>query len=46
MHPVALGEGPSIMHGLPEPQRFVLVSSTAYSDGCVAQVLRPAILHE
>jgi dihydrofolate reductase len=41
VHPVALGEGISLMHGLPEPQRFELISSTAYTDGCVAQVLRP-----
>jgi dihydrofolate reductase len=41
IHPVALGEGLSLMHGLPEPQRFELVSSTAYADGSVAQVLRP-----
>jgi dihydrofolate reductase len=42
VHPVALGEGISLMHGLPEPQRFELVSSTAYGDGCVVQVLVPA----
>ena len=42
VHPVALGDGLPLMHGLPEPQRFTLVSSTAYADGCVAQVLRPA----
>jgi dihydrofolate reductase len=41
VHPVALGEGLSLMHGLPEPQRFELVSSTTYADGCVTQVLRP-----
>jgi dihydrofolate reductase len=41
VHPVALGEGISLMHGLPEPRRFELVSSTAYGDGCVSQVLRP-----
>ena len=29
------------MHGLPEPQRFELVSSTAYADGAVMQVMRP-----
>jgi hypothetical protein len=29
------------MHGLPEPQRFELIASTAYADGCVAQVMRP-----
>jgi dihydrofolate reductase len=42
VHPVALGEGISLWHGLPEPRRFVLVSSTVYADGCVSQVLRPA----
>jgi dihydrofolate reductase len=42
VHPVALGDGLPLMHGLPEPQRFQLVSSTAYADGCVFQVLRPA----
>jgi dihydrofolate reductase len=42
VHPVALGEGLSLMHGLPEPQRLDLISSTAYADGCVAQVLQPA----
>jgi dihydrofolate reductase len=42
VHPVALGDGLALMHGLPEPQRFELVSSTAYADGTVTQVLRPA----
>ena len=42
VHPVALGDGLPLMHGLPEPQRFELVSSTAYADGAVVQVLRPA----
>lgn len=42
VHPVALGDGLSLMHGLPEPQRLELISSTAYADGCVSQVLRPA----
>ena len=41
VHPVALGEGLPLMHGLPEPQRLELISSTAYADGCVAQVFRP-----
>jgi dihydrofolate reductase len=41
VHPVALGAGLSLMHGLPEPQRLELISSTAYANGCVAQVLRP-----
>jgi dihydrofolate reductase len=42
VQPVALGEGLPLLHGLPEPQRFELVSSTVYADGCVTQVLRPA----
>jgi dihydrofolate reductase len=41
VHPVALGEGLPLMHGLPEPQRLELISSTAYADGCVTQVFRP-----
>jgi dihydrofolate reductase len=40
VQPVALGAGLSLMHGLPEPQHFELVSSTAYADGCLSQVLR------
>jgi len=31
-----------LMHGLPEPQRFELVSATTYADGCVSKVLQPA----
>ena len=42
VQPVALGEGLPLMHGLPEPQRMELISSTAYTDGCTAQVFRPA----
>ncbi len=42
VHPMALGEGLPLMHGLPEPQRFKLVSSTAYADGSITQVLRPS----
>lgn len=41
VHPVALGDGLPLMHGLPEPQRFEMVSSTVYADGSLAQVLRP-----
>jgi dihydrofolate reductase len=41
VHPVALGQGRALMHGLPEPQRFDLVSSTVYTDGTTLQVLRP-----
>jgi len=42
VHPIALGGGSALMHGLPEPQRFELVSSTVYTDGSTVQVLRPA----
>ncbi len=42
VHPVALGDGISLMHGLPEPRRFELVSATVYSDGSIVQILRPA----
>lgn len=41
VQPFALGSGISLMHGLPEPRRFELVSSTTYADGAVVQVLRP-----
>jgi dihydrofolate reductase len=37
IHPVALGEGLPLFHGLPEPQRLRLVSSTVYADGSVTQ---------
>jgi dihydrofolate reductase len=40
VHPVALGQGLPLMQGLPEPQRFEMVSSTTYADGTVSQVLR------
>ncbi len=39
VHPVALGEGLPLWHGLPEPQRFAPVSTTAYPDGVVIHVL-------
>jgi dihydrofolate reductase len=42
VHPVMLGDGMPLMHGLPEPQRLKLVSTTTYVDGSVSQVLRPA----
>ena len=41
VHPIALGGGSALMHGLPEPQRFELVSSAVYTDGSTVQVLRP-----
>jgi dihydrofolate reductase len=39
VHPVALGEGLLLWHGLPEPQRFAPISTTAYPDGAVTHVL-------
>jgi dihydrofolate reductase len=39
VHPVALGAGLPLWHGLPEPQRFAPVSTTTYPDGAVTQVL-------
>jgi dihydrofolate reductase len=42
VHPVALGEGLPLFHGLPEPLRLVLASSTVYTDGSVSQVYTPA----
>ena len=42
VHPVVLGDGLGLMLGLPEPQRFELVSATTYTDGCVSKVLQPA----
>ena len=37
VQPVALGEGLPLLHGLPEPQRLELVSSTTWADGPVTQ---------
>jgi dihydrofolate reductase len=42
VHPVALGNGLPLTHGLPEPQRLELISSNTYADGCVTQAFRPA----
>jgi dihydrofolate reductase len=42
VHPVALGEGLPLFHGLPEPLRLVLASSTVYTNGSVDQVYTPA----
>jgi len=39
VHPVALGEGLPLWHGLPEPQRFTPVSTVTYPDGVVTHVL-------
>jgi dihydrofolate reductase len=41
VHPVALGAGLPLWHGLPHPQRLRLVSSTVYADGSVTQTLLP-----
>jgi dihydrofolate reductase len=37
VQPVALGDGLPLLHGLPEPQRLELVSSTAWADGPITQ---------
>jgi dihydrofolate reductase len=42
VHPIAPGGGGALMHGVPEPQRFELVSSTVYTDGSMVHMLRPA----
>ncbi len=39
IHPVALGAGLPLWHGLPEPQRFAPISTVAYPDGVVTQIL-------
>ena len=36
VQPVALGHGLPLLHGLPEPLRLELVSSTVYADGPIA----------
>jgi dihydrofolate reductase len=41
VHPVALGDGLPLWHGLPEPQRLRLVSSTVYADGSVTNAFEP-----
>jgi dihydrofolate reductase len=40
VHPVALGDGLPLLHGLPEPQRLRLLSSTVYPDGSVTQAFK------
>jgi dihydrofolate reductase len=42
IHPVALGDGLPLWHGLAEPQRLRLISSTVYADGSVPQQYTPA----
>jgi dihydrofolate reductase len=39
VHPVALGAGLPLWHGLPEPQRFAPISTVAYPDGVVTHAL-------
>lgn len=39
VHPVALGKGLPLWHGLPEPQRFAPISTSAYPDGAVIHAL-------
>jgi dihydrofolate reductase len=41
VQPVALGDGLPLLHGLPEPLRLELVSSTAWADGPVTQTYIP-----
>jgi dihydrofolate reductase len=45
VHPIALGAGSALMHGLPEPRHFELISCTLYTDGSTVQRLRPAGHH-
>ncbi len=40
--PIALGRGQPLFADLPAPQRFQLVSSSAFPGGVMAQVYRPA----
>ena len=42
VQPVALGDGLPLLHGLPEPLRLELVSSTTYADGPIAHTYVPA----
>jgi len=35
VHPVVLGDGLPLLHGVPEPQRLGLVGTTTYPDGVV-----------
>jgi dihydrofolate reductase len=37
VHPIALGDGLPLLHGLPEPLRLELVCSTAWADGTITQ---------
>jgi dihydrofolate reductase len=41
VQPVALGEGLPLLHGLDEPLRLELVSSTAWADGPITQTYIP-----
>lgn len=37
IHPVALGDGLSLWHGLPDPRRLRVISATTYADGSIVQ---------
>ena len=41
VQPVALGDGLPLLHGLREPRRLALVSSTAWADGPITQTYVP-----
>jgi dihydrofolate reductase len=41
VQPVVLGDGLPLLHGLPEPQRLNLVSTTTYADGSVTHEYTP-----
>jgi dihydrofolate reductase len=41
VQPVALGDGLPLLHGLDEPLRLELVSSTAWADGPITQPFIP-----
>jgi dihydrofolate reductase len=43
VHPVALGDGLPLWHGLPEPQRFNSISTSTYADGSVTHRLVPVV---
>ena len=41
-HPVGLGDGLPLWHGLPEPQHLRLINATTYADGSITQAYAPA----
>lgn len=42
IHPVIVGRGPTLFHGLPSPRRLELVSTQRFKSGAQALHLRPA----